>query len=262
MVKYLPKEAIKILKTDDLGLVHIVEDVAAEDAFVEIGQEFDPKCNIIVEDRLTKSLLEAVAKNQGNLAHRVRISFMPGGQTEMKKDISRLMRCTKPMPISLFDGDQKCVHRELGSITLAELNPGSLDDIIFKQTGVKIKFPEDSNMPEEKLIEMRKDYLCYYEKNVLYLPYETPESVVWDDKAAEELLKIVLSEEEMAKKLKEISEEADEKKKFALVANTVEGMAIDSIHAVFIKRFMTHNSSEAMRAELSALLESALERAA
>lgn len=260
MVKYLPKEAIKILKTDDLGLVHIVENVAAEDAFVEIGQEFDPKCNIVVEDRLTKELLEAVAKIHGNLIHHVRISFMPGGHTEMKKDIVRLMRSTNSVPITLFDGDQKRDHRSVGSITLDELNANSLDGIILKQTNVKIKFPEDSNMSEERRTELRKEYLQYYERFVLYLPFETPESAVWDDQAAKDLLGIALTSTEVETKLKEIQREADDKKKFSLVAAAVDGMAIDSIHAVFIKRFMTHSQYETIREELAVLLENALNR--
>ena len=227
---------------------------------MEIGQEFDPKCNIVVEDRLTKELLEAVAKIHGNLIHRVRISFMPGGHTEMKKDIVRLMRSTNSVPITLFDGDQKRDHRSVGSITLDELNANSLDGIILKQTNVKIKFPEDSNMSEERRTELRKEYLQYYERFVLYLPFETPESAVWDDQAAKDLLGIALTSTEVETKLKEIQREADDKKKFSLVAAAVDGMAIDSIHAVFIKRFMTHSQYETIREELAVLLENALNR--
>lgn len=262
LVKYLPKEAIKILKTDDDGLVHIVENVAAEDAFVEIGQEFDPKCNIVVEDRLTKFLLEAVAKDKNNLVHRVRISFMPGGHTEMKKDIVRLMRNAKPVAITLLDGDQKCEHRAVGSLTLNELNTSSLDKIIFQQTNVSVKFPEDSNMSDDRKAELRKEYLQYYERFVLYLPFDTPESAVWDDQAAEELLGIALNPEEVKKKLKELEVLVDEKGKFAAIAAAVEGASIDSIHAVFIKRFMTHSQFEGLRKELVTLLEDALSRAA
>jgi len=145
---------------------------------------------------------------------------------------------------------------------LDELNANSLDEIIFQQTNVKVKFPEDSNMAEERRTELRKEYLQYYERFVLYLPFKTPESAVWDDEAAEELLGIALTPTEVTTKLKEIRGEADEKKKFAIVAAAVGGMAIDSIHAVFIKRFMTHSQNSMKREELTALLEEALDRAA
>ena len=59
-----------------------------------------------------------------------------------------------------------------------------LDFVIKAQTGSKIQFQQDSNMPAEATAKLRQDYLRYCRERVFYLPFSGPEQAPWDDDTA------------------------------------------------------------------------------
>ena len=242
-VRYLPKEAIKVLQPTSNGFITVIENVTAEDAFYEIGQEFDPNCNIIVEDKLAKVLLDEVAKTQGNsFAARVKIRFGPGGDSAMKQDAAVYIKDFAKSPILIFDGDKEHDHQDPAKLTQEQMSPESLDKLIIKQVGFKIVFAEDSKMPEDRKLSIRLDYIKYYHNKIFYLPFKTPEQVLWSDDAARAHLNATLNAAKVEPAMKSILAEHLHKNKFAKLADALGGIDynIQFLHAMFVKRLIDH----------------------
>lgn len=146
LVRDLPREAIKLLRRRD-SQVTIEQDLSVEEAFYEIGHPFDPTCNVIVEDRLAKQLLDAVARGKGEaFAAQVRVEFRPGGVSEMNRDIATFM-LGHHKPVFLFDGDQRRPQANPDQLSAGEVqDPDRLDAKITRQTGQTITFKENSRM--------------------------------------------------------------------------------------------------------------------
>jgi hypothetical protein len=253
LIKFLPPAAVKVLHTTSEGLVRVAENVASEDAFYEIGEEFAPGCNIVVEDRLAKLLLEEVAKKKGAaFAANIHIRFGPGGDSAMKKDAAVYIKHPDSAPVLIFDGDKVQNHQDPATLTVADLNPARLDEIIEQQTGMSIKFAEDSNMSLEQKRELRIAYLKYYRRKVFYLPFQAPEHALWDDQAAAVHLNATLPAEHANEVLEQLAAEKDAKKKFAKLANALGQLDIASVHAMFVTRFVSR------RHDLCASLEQLL----
>jgi predicted ATPase len=241
LIKHLPSSSVKVLRSATDGLVRVTENVAAEDAFYEIGEEFVPGCNIVVEDRLAKALLEAIAAKKGAaFAANVHIRFGPGGDSAMKQDAVVYIKDPGSAPVLVFDGDKQKPHKDPAALTVAELDSATLDKIIKDQTGVTVKFTEDSNMSAERKNELRVNYLKYYKGKVFYLPFDTPEGVVWNDEAAKHHLAATLAEGEAEEAMRQITAEPDAKKKFAKLATSLGHLDIGNVHAMFVKRFVSH----------------------
>jgi energy-coupling factor transporter ATP-binding protein EcfA2 len=258
LVRDLSREAIKVMRQQLDGMIVIEQGLSAEEAFYEIGQPFEPSCNVIVEDRLTKRILEEVAKSKsGGFAARLRIEYRPGGDSEMKKDIAVFMHGGH-RPVFVFDGDKKPAgpHIDPTELPVNQQTDLHLDEIIKKQTGVNIKFQQDSGMSPEKKGALRADYLNYCLHRVLYLPFSSPEEGVWDDIVAEGLLKTILVEEsKVAAVMTAIGAEADFKKKFKILTDELgQGAAHPStFHAMFVTHFIQAGGPNYRAA--SALLE-------
>ena len=221
--------------------MQIEQGLSAEEAFFEIGHPFEPTCDVIVEDRLAKLLLEHVAKTKGEgFAAKVRIAFHPGGSSEMKKAMAIFMQ-RQPRPIFIFDGDEGTEAKDPNTLTLAEASDASkLDKIILDQGGVGIEFQQDSNMTAEAKAGLRIEYLRYFKDQVFYLPFDTPEAGVWDEELCRNLLKYVLAHHEVEAAMNKIEAQTDFKMKFAMLTELLgEGaMRPEGVHAMFVTRFI------------------------
>lgn len=258
-VRHLPREAIKVLQSTPDGFVNVVEDVTWEDAFHEIGQEFDPNCNIVVEDRLAKAILDAVAATRGTaFAAKVRVRFGPGGDTAMKRDAAVYVKEPAKAPIMVFDGDKQTAHQNPEKLTQDQMTPKALDEIIKGQVGVGISFAEDSNMPSDRKIALRIAYLNYFQKKVFYLPFRSPDEALWSDDAARAHLAATLAAAKVNFVMKELAGIGDFKKKFAKLADALGGVDLHlaSLHSMFVKRFVEQN--DPLCSDIVGLLNKAL----
>ncbi|WP_020472277.1 AAA family ATPase [Zavarzinella formosa] len=258
-VRHLPRESIKVLQAAGDGFVNIIDAVSAEEAFYEIGQEFSPNCNIIVEDRLAKAMLDAVAKSQGPaFAARVRIRFGPGGDTAMKQDAAVFIKDIPAVPIMIFDGDKRRAHIDTGEIKGSLRNAQALDEIIREQSGLDVRFTQDSNMPDSRKVQIRLDYLDYFKNKVFYLPFNTPEEALWSDDAARAYLETTLEKAEVDSTMKALLAESNSKKKFARLAAALgdDDLATTNVHAMFVKRFVSQKNP--LCSEIANLLKQAL----
>lgn len=106
LVGYLPRQAIKVFSLNAQGNADVVPNCTAEEAFHYIGHRYDAKINVIVEDRLAKEVVEAAIKANGEaFAKRFSVSYGPGGESAIKRDMAVYSRGDKA-PLILFDGDQ------------------------------------------------------------------------------------------------------------------------------------------------------------
>ena len=216
-VRLLPPAAIKVLFSGQDGFVRVRQNVTPEDAFHEIGHEFDPTCNIVVEDRLAKAVLDAVSVAEGGaLAKKLRVGYGPGGVAVMKQDIAVYMKDAVVRPVLIFDGDQERDHANVRQMSGSQMTPAVLDRIIATQAGVEVRLDQDSNASEDVKVAARKSYLEYFRTHVLYLPFPSPEQELWSDDAAKTLLDAAgLERGEAEALLAKLGSTADYKKRFA-----------------------------------------------
>ena len=238
MAKGLPTGALKLLRQNSDGMISIDPSPSIEEAFFEIGQPFDPACNVVVEDHLTKQLLDAVSVKKGPaFAARLRVEFSPGGASEMKRDIAVQMRHSR-RPVYIFDGDEKVEHFDPGTIQTKDMTPEKLDEMVKKQVNQAITFPQDSNMTIETKTKLRTQYLQFFLDRVMYLPLSTPEQCLWNNQVSEQYLKTTLVEAaNVGAVINQISKEANFKAKFRILAEAVGLRHPRDIHGMFLVHF-------------------------
>ena len=241
LVQHLPREAIKVFSLNADGLAEVIPDRPAEEAFHYIGHRYDTGINILVEDRLAKAVVDAAIQSKGPaFAKRFSVSFGPGGDSSIKKDIAVYSRGGVG-PVILLDGDQtpkvgegEDLHVDTSKITIGDRNPAQLMSLIERQTGSPIEFAKNSNMTDDEKSDIYVAYLDYYRRNVYYLPFSTPEEAIWDDAACRLLLQID-DEEQAEARAEEILAIKNFKKRFARLSELTN--SVDAIHTQFIRRF-------------------------
>ena len=243
LVQYLPREAIKVFSFNAQGNADIVPDRPAEEAFHYIGHRYDAGINIVVEDRLAKAVVDAAIQSKGPaFAKRFSVSFGPGGQSAIKKDMVVYSRSGNG-PVILFDGDLRPEgnppHVDTDEILAGEFTAEHLKKLIDRQAGSQIDFAMDSGMPDESKLEMFRRYLDYYRDKVHYLPFPTPEQAIWDDNACLKLLEVYDPGEAQAKAASIIII-SDYKKRFATLSEVTK--SVDAVHNLFVGRFQHTNN--------------------
>lgn len=264
LIKDLPREAIKVMRQQPDGLVRIEQGLSAEEAFYEIGHPFDPSCNVIVEDKLAKLILDEVGRSKSEaFAARLRVEFRPGGDSEMKKDITVFIHGNHK-PVFVFDGDKKgpVDHIDPADLPAKNLTETHLGDVIKEQIGFAIKFHQDSRMSDQQKAMLRVDYLNYYRRRVMYLPFPSPEEGVWSDDVAALFLDTILVNKSKADAvMKAIGEEPDFKLKFKILTDELgQGAAHPStLHALLVTHFIRQGgpSYEAVSALLDQVVAAA-----
>ncbi len=257
IVKGLPKEAIKVFyQNPSNGRFIVKENLTPEEAFYHIEFPIDSRKEIIVEDLLAKEILSELLSKMGdetkNLFH---IKYNPGGETVIKKEFIPVF-CREPneKEFVFFDGDQKLLSSSYDwrSFPTSDLNIPFLQTKIKEQTNEEIKFSTDGGIGggnQTQQLELLKMYLDFYLNNVFYLPKRIPEEIIWDEKLAEDQIKLViLNDEEIRKKLQLLREIINTKKKFAFITNLVLGddnsENILSVHKIFIQRWLNAQNED------------------
>ncbi len=239
----LPRDAIKVMRRQSDGFVAIDQGLSPEEAFHEIGHPFEPTCNVIVEDRLAKLILEEVAKSKGEgFAAKLRVEYRPGGDSEMKKDIAVFMH-GHHRPVFVFDGDQKPQnpHVDPKSLPVNMQTDKHLNKVIKDQIGQEIKFEQNSGMTSEQKGAQSAAYLDYLLRRVFYMPFLYPEQGVWHEDVCRKLLLLILGSQAKADAtMAWIDNEANHKQKFALLSESIGHGALhpNQVHAMFVTHFV------------------------
>ena len=195
MVKDFPKEAIKLVSKIN-NEIKILGNIDFQDAFYELGDEFNDKKFVFVEDKLAKYIVEFIIKkeNRQNFKNNIEVQYIPGGADNIIKNhvtssaLQGFANC-----LFLLDGDKKQDYSQYVSIIkleylidgkicvskIPESDYSNLSDIIAKMTGnnVDIKVSGNKgNTNKGELIGAQKRFVDFWEKNVKFFPFYTPES--------------------------------------------------------------------------------------
>lgn len=195
MVKDFPKEAIKLISKIN-NEIKILENIDYQDAFYELGDEFHNKKMVFVEDKLAKYMVEFILKKEDrqNFNNNIEVQYIPGGADNiiqrhiMSSAFQGLENC-----LFLLDGDKKQdYNRHVNTIKPEYLNNGKicvskipecdyskLGEIISKMTGNNVDIKVSGNRGksnETELKEAQKKFIDFWEKNVKFLPFDTPEN--------------------------------------------------------------------------------------
>ncbi|WP_224487861.1 AAA family ATPase [Robertkochia flava] len=209
----MPKNSIKVFKTNAQGKFQVEDERRPQEAFLELEFENNDKVKIIVEDDLAKEIIYSVLKDMGeDIAKSFDIQIHPGGAQTIKKNISQSIDFNLS-PYIIFDGDQKPSQDHINPLGLTQVqysDPDFLDEKIKEQTGCKISFaidgaPEGGGNINQKL-QKQREFLQYYLDKVHYLPESIPEDIIWNDEIAIEKIIFIkgLDREEAQQKLEEL----------------------------------------------------------
>ena len=194
MVKDFPKEAIKLVSKIN-NEIKILGNIDYQDAFYELGDEFHDKKMVFVEDKLAKYIIEFIIRreNSQKLKENIEVRYIPGGADNIIQSyitssaFQGLENC-----LFILDGDKKQDYNQyVNTIKPEYLNKGricvskipesdylKLGEIILKMTGNKIDIKvsgNKGNVNKEELLEAQKIFIDFWEKNVKFLPCDTPE---------------------------------------------------------------------------------------
>lgn len=253
-VQYLPPKAIKVLTADASGTVRVIPDCKPEEAFFFIGHHHGSQTILLVEDILAKNLVERVLTRMGDAVRsRFLVEYRPGGASGLVQEIATLSLTGSAWPFVLLDGDQKPLPD--GDVEFSPVDPDTLsvetcndpaklDAIIQHQSLSKIQFVrKDSNMSVEREAEPRIRYLKYFHRRVRYLPFLFPEMAIWNDDAAESVIRAAIGDAEtVAAHVGSIKKIADYKDRFAHLKEFCGTSAVGDLHNIFINRFIESES--------------------
>lgn len=107
---------------------------------------------------------------------------------------------------------------------VSDLTVDFLKSKIREQTSEEIKFSVDSlgNTGNEQ-IDLLKKYLEYYNRNVFYLPKNTPEEVIWDEEFSSMMAQSVLDNSKFMQYTQECSAVNSFKEKFSIYTKYMIG---------------------------------------
>lgn len=244
LIEELPSNAIKVFSQLPNGKFSVKNDVTPEEAFFHLEQSNPAKKLLIVEDFLSKQIINGVLREMGEDTKSLfQVNFFTGGASVIKTNfINIFSQANELNKFIVFDGDQKLVgnHFDPDRIITAEQTNERFRNEIKVQTGCDVQFFPDGNPVQgaraDQERELRKNYLKFYLRNVFYLPAQTPEEIIWNQEFAESLLKISNKAEFIIR----INETANYKEKFLFVAEALTGdrKDIDSSEKIFLEKWL------------------------
>ncbi|HEX8278113.1 MAG TPA: AAA family ATPase [Segetibacter sp.] len=248
LIEELPSDAIKVFSQLPNGKFSVKNDVTPEEAFFHLEQTNPTKKLLIVEDFLSKLIIEGVLREIGEDTKSLfQVTFFTGGASVIKTNfINIFSQANELNKFIIFDGDQKHVeeHFDPDQLIIAEQTNDRFKEEIKTQTNCDVQFFPDGNpiqgarVDQEK--ELRKNYLKFYLRNVFYLPKSIPEEIIWNQDFAENLLAISKKNEYILR----INELENYKEKFSLVAEALTGdkKDIDSSEKIFLEKWLVEKN--------------------
>ncbi len=241
-VRMLPKSAIRLMTLNSSGTVSIAENVNPDEAFYVIGHPPENVIQIIVEDLLTKNLLDAILRaTKEAFRSQFMIDYRPGGESAMKQDASLFMLDPSTRRCLLFDGDKSDSISCFGLDKIKVTDScETIDEAIKKHFGVTISFRQDSNMADDKKRITRIDFIKYANKSFRALPFQAPEEAIWsNERAKQQMVALAINPQEF----RIIENAASYKEKFRILTELVQdgfnisGNDIGTVHRMFITAF-------------------------
>jgi len=230
LAKYLPQKAIRVLILDQDSVI-IKTDISADEALHEIGTLPAGK-TILVEDERAKHIIVSALKKESSLALKeFQVLVREGGTSRIYRDIQAYANSNRKDLFVIFDGDHKPKDRIPDDGALPQ-GKGELEQLIQKLTSGNNK-----NGPKLDFVnidEMTR-YVHFFRRAVYFLPELTPESFVWDENIAQQLLGKEIPHQ--------ILQEQDLKQRLHLLADEIPGMDADTIFKNLLSKLLSSESS-------------------
>ena len=259
-VRNLPKEAIQVFSLNTENRVQVTPNVSADEAFYVLGHPLESQHHLIVEDRLSKTILDAVLETMDKpFAAKFITDFQPGGEKAMKQDAASRSQENDNRKCFIFDGDTKASTTGVDTNSIAfDADYEQLDEFIKKSFGIAVKFREDSNMDTNKKTLIRRNFINYAKKHFYCLPYETPEDAVWNGDVARKTLEAWSVDPKIVDNMEKLKSAKEKYAAFAVAASPAGsppvGNDISTFHKAFVLSFI-RNSSHVQIAAIKTLLK-------
>lgn len=227
IIEELPTNAIKMFSQLPSGKFNVRNEITPEEAFYHLEQTNPAQKTIIVEDLLSKDIINGVLKEMGaDTASLFQVNFYTGGANNIKEHFITVYSHSNDLrKFVVFDGDQKISpnHFDPASILEADQTNDRYANEILTQTGVDVKFYPDGNPNDgaraDQVKELREQYLKFYLRNVFYMPSNIPEEMIWNQELAENFLNAMNKADYIAT----INGNGNFKEKFLLLAEAMTG---------------------------------------
>ncbi len=258
IVDNLPSAAIKVFSPTPDGRFRVIENVLPSEAFHFLQRPVENKRSVIVEDRLSKAILDHVLRQDAAEASLLEVLYFPGGAAAMKQDAVVYAREAAPGKFLVLDGTERprTPIFDPGTITEAETqNVEALCSMLTAKikdaTGADIRFHVDGGEDggdKRQRAELQRGYLRYYRARVRFLPFNVPEDEIWDDGVAQALLSPILGDVAQAATEVERIKALDAKVRFAELARSLAGgstaLELRVLHDMFIKAWSNRAASQ------------------
>jgi predicted ATPase len=230
LAKNLPQKAIRVLVREPDGSVTVRTDLSADEALHEIGT-LPPGKTILVEDQRAKHIVVSALKLVSSHAlSEFKVLVREGGTSRIYRDIQSYANGERKDVFVIFDGD----HKPKKPIPKdGELPQGESD---LKKLIQDLTRGNNQNGPDLDLVnadEMTR-YIRFLRKSVYFLPELTPETLVWEEDAAKELLGKELPDE--------VSREQDLKQRLHLLAEEIPGFDADTVFKSLLAKLLSRES--------------------
>ncbi|HBM16113.1 MAG TPA: hypothetical protein DD381_07225 [Lentisphaeria bacterium] len=242
IIEILPPKAIKVFSQLPSGKFNVTNEVTPDEAFYHLEQTSSANKTLIVEDLLSKEIVNGVLKEMGNAtASLFQVNYYTGGASVIKNNFINVYSHSNELnKFVIFDGDQKLVpqHFNPDSIIGLDQTIERYKSEIKKQTGSDITFYPDGSKNggarEDQLKKLQENYLRFYLRNVFYLPLKSPEEIIWNQELVEQFLKAI----KKADSIEKINETEGCKDRFLLITEAMTG---DSKNIVSIEKMFLEN---------------------
>lgn len=202
LIKGLPSTAIKVLRNLNNESIEVVTNISYQDAFTELGHYEEEGVSIFVEDRLSEYLLKHYLKKRNRYnPNQIKIVHLTGGAESIKtRNIPNAFLEERKKSFYILDGDKNYYPYdglkiyensylnwmdESSCKILEEKIPSccdeKLDKIVKEMVGCEIKPQLDGSKNStnaSKKVEYFRGFIKYWETNVWFIPYDTPENAI------------------------------------------------------------------------------------
>ncbi|MHC2086457.1 ATP-dependent nuclease [Methylobacterium sp. CM6244] len=189
MIRSLPNNAIKVLIFDpNIGRVKLpTQSAAPEEALFYIGEPLPGKKLLIVEDILSKRIIEKVLRFGGEAFNKIfEIKYFPGGADTLWTQYLPIFSAEgRTDVLVLLDGDQRKPDSLPNPVDVPEAHNTQLKAALEAFAGSEIKFYVDGGRAggnQQQLEEACRALVAWARSYVDFLPgSQIPEAFLWDN---------------------------------------------------------------------------------
>lgn len=253
----LPSSAIKVFSTTPSGKYSVIPERLPEEAFYEIGSPSGAIKTVYTEDRLGADIVKTIVADMGDATSSIfGIKHVPGGVSAAYDHAAKQVALGADQYIwFILDGDQQVEFEDPDLIPVGQKNATDLEQKIIDKLGTLPRFYLDGNNETLK-IDTYFRFLQFLHRKVKFLPAATPESIIWSEAVARQLLTLLGEPQQVIDHtITELAAITDYKTKFVNLTEKVkaaDGQTIAVIHSAFIKNWK--NSGSPTKTKLTTML--------